>query len=296
MIEYLLVSVVVTQLLLLGKTLYDAIKRRATARQRIMQIEKIIPQIKKHPNPILADLMWRMGKNMSENDDDPSWRMLGSCLMNYHTLLIQEISKEYLYQSRFVMLAQNTMTKLKVAFEQNRKAKFAEFAFEMSRLLFDYPSVEEDLSASELLEKTLQDASRYLKDRNMTVHSLVELDKFRIWNRSKLRTTDPYLRFLYFHVIRWCSQLPFEYGIDSGMFLKKSRELSRGIEKGMRLAKKRNLLSLYLVMSMTYGSLFPKSKPTLSYEDFFPKPKSSSEVILDYGRIITENLRSKIGM
>jgi len=285
MIEFALSAVAILQTSLFGKIVYDAAKRKATIRKRMIQIEEIIPEIRRHPNPILAGLMCEMGKNMNENDDDASWRMLGSLLSNYYVLLAQEIDKKYLYQPKFIELTQNAMKTLKEAFAEDSKRKFAEFAFEMSRILFEYPKTEEDLDSSKRLERDLHETSEYLRSRIESVHSIAEFENFRFWGTKELRVTDPFLRFIYFHVIRWCSQLPFEYRVGSRTFLTKSAALAEGIDKSLPFAKRKNTLGVYLTLVETYASLFPKTKPTLSSEDAFFIEKSSLDHLIEYGYV-----------
>jgi hypothetical protein len=271
----LLVLPVVAQICLFALVLRDGIVRRVNTRKRIDQIQKIIPEIEIHPNPILSDLFWTMGTEMM-TDSDRYIRLVGVCLKNYYTLLDQEIKKDYLKEKGFIEIAQHQMKNLEDGLRRDDKRKLAECLFGLSRLLFEYPSTEENAKFSEKLKKTLLIGADYLRRRGKAISSNPELDLFRFWDFASLSKADPYLRFVYIHTVRWCSQLPFEYKISRRVFSMKSAVLAQSVGDSVRFAKNKDLLSLYITLCDTYSSLFPRNaSKKLTAEEIFFTPKSS---------------------
>lgn len=276
LISYLL-SIVAVQASILSKILYDAATKRKKIKRRIIQVREIIPQIKRHPNPHLAIFLWKFGNDLSM-DDDPCWKFAGPCLKNYYTLLLQHVKKEYLNEDTFIHRAQKAMSKLKEAFQQDSKKKLAESLFELSSLIYEYPSFEEDFEISKKLEKTLSQGISYLRNKDRTIRSSHELDLFINWSFHRLKKANSYLRFIFIHTVGWCSQLPFEYKIGGRAFLKKSEKMANAVEKALHLAKSEDLLGIYMVLSSAYTSVFSiaKQREFFSEEAFF-RPKSSLE-------------------
>lgn len=264
MIIYLSLAIAITvQASLLIKVVHDASNHRKRIRRRIKEIEKTIPLLEEKPNPEFGHFLWNLGIEM-RMDDDPASMMLGSCLMNYHTLLRQEVKKEHLFEKKMIKLFQEEMVVLKTAFQQDSKEKLAQFAFDLSCILFEYPKAEEHPKVSRDLEDTLLICAEYLKNKESVTRSSTELDLFGQWDFKRLRKADAYLRFIFVHVIRWISQLPFEYEITSKEFFKKAEMIARDIQRSLFLAKKKKYFGMYLALSHTHENLFSKARLKVS--------------------------------
>lgn len=298
MISHFFLFIIAVQLCVLTKIIHDAREERKKLQRRIVRIEGIIPEIKKHPNPKLADFFWNLGNEMNR-DDDPLCRLLGASLSNYYTLLNQEIDRKYLYEEKFIKLLQSAMVELKEAFAQDNKRKLAEFAFALCSILFGYPSVEEDQEISQKLEKALLTYSECLKNKKRVIRFSSELDLLAEWNFRKMQRADSYTRFIFINVVRWFFQLPFEHPMGKERYFKKAEEIATAIQKSLFLAKKRDQFGVYLVLSNAYASLFPaKSSRISSSKQTFFKQRSVREIAHLYANrkiaFFTHEMRRRI--
>lgn len=281
-IFYVFLVIALFQLALLGANLYQLDRRRRSIRRYSGEIARIVPEMRIHPNPLFGELMKTMGESINREERDSSWRMLGSILNSYEILLNKNVKHRVVFEESFIKQAQDNMSELRSAFEQDDKALYADFAFGMSCLLFESfqespekgpteqkrEPTEQDYGVTKELERTLLDMAQFLSERRKR-YEILEAIRFRPWDDKQLAKADPHVRFLYFHIMRWCYELPFHYELYGSAYYKKSKQIAAEICKGLECAKAKNTVCTYLVLSKTYSSLFPRKKVELSAESAF---------------------------
>lgn len=265
MLQYFLLIIVV-QVSLIGKILWDAISTRRRITHQITRIDLIIPLIEKHPNPELANYFRKAGAEF-EVDNDPLVRMLGVCFSNFENMLRQHVSRERLFERHFIRLLQDAMKTLREALAKDDEEGLAEFSFAVYRILFEYTDAEENKNLSQDLEQTLRDFTDYLSDRKKLLHSSIELELIGKWGFQELRESNEYSRFIFSHVARWVAQLPMEYPMNDEIFFEKAKELGKNIEKSLDFAKEENQLGLFMTLAYAFNSLFP-IEPSILHKHF----------------------------